>query len=290
MSKVTIIKMLGKILFVDVPIAKIASFRRRILPGKGTIVMLDLDDTLIKTNSSLELLVQVIGAEKAKKRYQYYRSLVKNGKMSLQQAQIESHQEMVDAGATIDQYQSMVERVVREGKVRKDVLRVAKYLQSIGRKVVIVTKSSQVIGDLFANKFELDGSIGTLERFENGKLQGIESLVGDKKSRTVKVKTKMRRMKEWCRKRGVPFSPQNVSLITDSYDDYLTLRKVGLGILYVPKKSETHQKIAEKFGLGDFQIEEIDPLHEQRMKLALRFPKATVRVKKRIQRQRKKRA
>ncbi len=285
-SKTTIVKMLGKIAFVDVPASIIAKAGRRISPGSGKVIMLDLDETLLKTNSSFELLAQVVGENKAMERYQYYRSLVKNGKMSLQDAQLAAHQEMVELGTTMKDYHNMVDRVIREGKVREDVLQVAKYLQSIGRKVVLVTKSAQTIADLFSQQFRLSGAIGTDELFQNGKLAGIKRLIGDKKNRKVRVETKMQRIEEWCRKSGVPFSPRNISIVTDSYDDYLTLRKVGIGLLFVPHKAETHQKIAKKFGLSDFQIEEVDPDRVRKMKLSLRFPKAAIRVPSRVNRTR----
>lgn len=285
-SKATIVKMLGKIAFVDVPASTVAKIGRKVSPGNGKLIMLDLDETLLRTNSSLELLTQVAGEKHAVERYQYYRSLVKNGKMSLQDAQLAAHQEMVQRGVTISDYYDMIDRVIREGKVRPDVLQAVKYLQGIGRKVVLVTKSAQAIADIFSAKFGFDGAVGTRESFQNGRLRGIEQLVGDKKSKKVSVKTKMQRMEEWCKFNKVPFSPKNISLVTDSYDDYLTLRKVGFGLLFIPSKAETHQKIAKKFGLSDFQVEEVDPQRVRKMKLALRFPKAAIRVPKRINRNR----
>lgn len=284
MSKVSMLKMLGRVFLVDFTAARIANVKKRIFPGQGKVIAVDLDGTLLSTTASLELLTQLKGEAFARERYEHYRGLVKNGKIPLERAHIDAHREVTALGVQKADYEKLVDRLISEGKVRMDVLEAAQYLHRIGRKVVIVTKGSEHAAELFSKRFGLDGGIGAVETFDpSGRLTGLKSLVGDRRMPNTEVKTKMQRLAEWCRAKKIPFSKRNVSIITDSYDDVRALRESGLGVLYVPNARSSDQKIAKALRLRDYEVAEVNPQRIREMKLAMRFPKAALRLgKKRL--------
>ncbi len=282
-EKAVLLKLLGRIVLVDFPAATGARMLKWAHPGRGQIVMLDLDGNLLKTNSSFELLAQIKGQAFAKALYDKYRQRVKRGELTLEEAQVATHQEITAFGVHKADYQNMVERVIAEGKIRPEILQAVKYAQRNGRKVILVTKSAQETADLVAQRFGFDGAVGTLERFGlDNRLEGIERLIGDKKVRGVQVETKFERLAQFCREHRLPYARRNVTVLTDSYDDALALRKSGLGVLFAPSEPETHQKIAQKFRLGDYVVEEAQPNALRQLKIALRFPKAALRAPKRV--------
>ena len=246
--------------------------------------MLDLDGTLIDGNVILEAYIDLVGGEKAMQLYKFLRTQVKNKKMTKDQILAETFEEFAKKGLNKKNYENAVKKIIKEGKVRKDVLKAVEYAKKHGTKVVLVTKSSEYAANLFAKSFGLDGAIGTREYFgKNGQVIAIKNIIGDRTSK--KFITKMDLLKEWCKKRGVPFSKKKVILFTDSVDDRAAMKKAGITVLYRPKQMEHHQKSATKRGLINRNILEIgekEPNRVRQMKIAVKMPKAVKTAYKRV--------
>ncbi len=266
----------------------------RFWKNTDSIILIDWDETLSRVNTFEELFKLKLGAKKGLARYNYYRTLVKNGNCSLSQAAISGHAELVNLGITLHDYQTVFDSIINGGKIRNEILRTVKYLQNHGRKVVLATRSPQAIADLAVAQFGFDLSIGSKEIVNrSGKVVGLAQLVGDAnrltfahgKSGSEKVRevTKFSRLKDEMRKQGITVKPKNVTILSDGYDDIVAFKKAGCSILLVPQKSGGTQKISQQFGLRDQEVVERDSKEmERELKLRLRFPRVN-RARKPVQ-------
>ncbi len=125
--------------------------------------------------------------------------------------------------------------------------------------IILATLSSSEFANLVNKRlrremgFEFDGVIGTTLSFDKKeKMTGVKEILGLKngKTRGVKVRTKLKAIKEWCKKHALPFSMNQTVLITDSYGD-IDMAKHVKTILLVPEKPSTVQKISKQFRLAD---------------------------------------
>lgn len=126
-------------------------------------------------------------------------------------------------------------------------------------KIVLATLSSAEFAEM-ANKrlkkeheFSFDGIIGTELTFDRrNRMMGVERILGLKNGRVrgVSVQTKLKALKEFCKRKKWPFSMNQTVLITDSYGD-IDMAKHVKTILLVPKKPTTVQAVSAKYKLAD---------------------------------------
>ena len=95
----------------------------RFWKNTDSIILIDWDETLSRVNTFEELFKLKLGAKKGLARYNYYRTLVKNGNCSLSQAAISGHAELVNLGITLHDYQTVFDSIINGGKIRNEILR-----------------------------------------------------------------------------------------------------------------------------------------------------------------------
>ncbi len=252
------------------------------LKNASRVVVFDWDESLSRTNTSRELLRHFLGHEAGEQRYHDYRDAVKQGHMTLEQAMIAGSAELVAHGVTTNDYPRLLDHLEQQDKIRTKLVELARYLKRRGRVVGIATKSAQGLADAAAARYGFDFGVGTEEAVaEDGRIIGVKRLVGDRRGSIngVPVVTKMDRVLEALRARNITASRRNIALVSDGYDDVKMFRDSGFGVLLRPSRPGTTQKLSQKLGLSDAQVG-VDDI--TRLKLLLRFPKAILAPKARL--------
>lgn len=249
--------------------------RKRTLQEASNVVLIDMSGTLCKTDTSEEMLNLMFGEPKGSELYKQYREQVKQGKLSMEEAMLQGANKLAEARIREGDYDQLLAKLLAEGKIRNDVLEVARYLKKHGRTVVLATRESEILANKLVKHYpeHFDFAIGTKETIVDGKILGVERLIGGRKGkvRGHPIITKMDALKEQLITRGEPYSPKRISVLTDGYDDIAALKKAGFSILLTPKSAATHQKLAKRFRLADVLVEE-SPGMVHELKLRLRHP------------------
>jgi phosphoserine phosphatase len=175
-------------------------------------------------------------------------------------------EETILDGNRLLQYQNMAKKdfkkVLNEiwPTLREELIEALRDLQKTHRiKLVLATLSSieyaRMVNEKLRKekKFSFDAVIGTQLTFDKrGKMTGVKEILGLKngKVRGVKVRTKLKALKELCREKKWPFSMNQTVLITDSYGD-IDMAKHVKTILLVPPEPTTIQAVSAKYRLAD---------------------------------------
>ncbi len=245
----------------------------------GTIVLVDMDFTLLDADSMEEVFKQAMGKEKGLKEFNRLFSLVVSGKESVEEAMLEGFEAMIKNGFSKKDAKALVDRLVKSGRVRKEVVNEAMALKRMGKRVVIATKMSETVAEILAKRLGFDFGIGTRERIDkSGKVLKIEELVGDRngfvnsrKGRPYAVVTKLKRVEDKFREKHLPFSRKQVTILTDSMSDIRARREAAHGILFVPAGEKRHHKAARLLRLADTAVFE-GPGFGAQLKKALENP------------------
>ncbi|MDD3159504.1 MAG: HAD family hydrolase [Candidatus ainarchaeum sp.] len=258
-------------------------FKKIVVPKTSKNVIIDIDGTLIDTNLSLELLKTKIGEEQAEKKYAEFKSMVVKKGISPDVMLLKAHEYIrsLNPSVNLKDYEITLSRVLREGKVNQEVLESIQYLKRIGKNVVLVTKSSEVFAKSLAKQFGLSAGLGAEEAFGvTGNLVGLKSIVAEKNTAKgkVKLKSKLQRIKEWCKINNQPFSKRSTVVLSDSIFDAAVLRKAGLGVLYISKNSGSEQKKAEEWKLRDYAVKQRAKKRTiNELKRVLRYPQLALK-------------
>lgn len=255
--------------------------KRKLLPiareTKIRYVVVDLDGTLFSGSSHLDALAMRYGGMgKARAIHQGLFRKYDAGKITLDGALLKLFQALLAKKMGRSDWHALMERYEREGKVNRPLIEALKYAQRHGKKVILATRMARESAEWFNQRYGFDGAIGTTTDSEAYRGRGdVPELVGIRRGWIGKthVKTKLDKVRELLRGRGVPFRAKSVAVISNDYLDHVEMQKAGLGILLTPTGERTElERIAQKYALFDVAARNDERL-AQRVKLILRKPR-----------------
>jgi len=235
------------------------------LKSAGDIILIDMDFTLLKSNTIFELFKVTLGEAEGKKLLNHYKRGVVRGHYSLEEAMLLGYEKMIEAGVTVKDAEKLVDSLIEKGVVREEIVEVARELRASGKKVVIASKMSETIAGLFAKKLGFDYGIGSRERIDGktGRVLKIEELVGDftgytnlfkrnekgrkirKSKRAYRVVSKIDRVADAFRQKKEPFDPNRVTVLSDGLEGLYSRKHAKFGVLFVPTRRELTETLGK---------------------------------------------
>ncbi|GEM_PF-2625934 len=270
---------------------------KSVLRRTGQVVVFDMDETLLRANTILELFKLVYGEKEGKEIIGRYVEMAKTGKCSSDQAMLLGYEKILSENrVTRSDAVKLVDLLERQGKIRTDLVELAQALKAEGRTVVLASRMSQTIADVIAERYGFDFAVGTREEFsEDGGIKRVKELVGEKNGRvrararggkegsgkSYPVVKKLTRVRRELKKRGMRCRTKRMTLVSDGYDDIKAFKQAGISIMLAPppeSRDFTHN-LSLKLKLADAVINP-GPRAVQELELRLREPE-TIRLPRR---------
>ncbi len=230
-----------------------------------SIIVTGIDHTLIDGSMIHEVLTDKFGAKKAD---ETMRELQDFQKVDLKGDRwlLAAIYMIIDLDVSKQDYFKTLNRLNDEGKIKMDIIEILQdQIDKGNKKVIVITKGSpSFVAEWFAQKHGFHAGYGhtIAEHSENDKGEKTPSavieLIGEKNGvlENVPVRTKLNKVREFCKLNGIVFDKKRVALIADDHFDSKEMLEC-FGILIVPNKEPTKdQMLASRFGLCDVKVEE----------------------------------
>ena len=225
-------------------------FSRRMLRRFPNIQVLivDVDNTLIKGTMAYEVLVDKVGEDEARRiDGEWLKCGLEGDKLLLK-----GHKNRLEVGITEEDQLLTLERLRKEGRFNDKLFAELHEIKREKIQVIVVTRGSLTVADKLASEYKLDGGYGTVVR--DGKIIemiGAEDGVLDE----VTVKSKITKVREHFKQRGMTFDPSRAAHLADDAHDVKEKLQCALGILYVPDgRLTSSQLLSNKLGLYDVRL------------------------------------
>jgi len=253
------------------------------LKNAGNTVIIDMDNTLLKTDTIYQIFKKVLGEKKTLELIDFYTKAMLSGRASPEEAMLHGYQKIIDAGATKKDVIEIVGSVIKEGLVREEILEAVRELKAEGKTVVLASKMSETFAREFVKRLKeefgvkFDLGIGTRERIDpkTGKILKLEELVGNftgyadlfdldpisgkrlkKKRGPYRVVSKLDRIEDACRQAKIPFNRKQTTLLSDGAGGTRERMQARVGLLFIPAEEASHQAFARHKRLGDDFVRE----------------------------------
>jgi hypothetical protein len=249
--------------------------KRRFYASELKTIIVDMDGTIFRSDSSLEAL-NLLFPEKIKDSSTgelIYRKLIQNivdGTMTVDEAMVKGTTLLKNRGLSINDFKKILEKI--KPKIRFDLIKALKEIQLTSNvKIILATFSSKEFGKLLGTylnekmKFNFDEVIGSEMEFdENGIVIHLIKIVGmnSKEIQGKKIISKFDAVIELFNEKKWDFNPNQTLLITDSYGDIELIKKIP-SILISTEKPDLIQKYSSKLKLADFIVKDDGKIKEQ---------------------------
>ena len=226
-------------------------------------VVVDMDGTLFDAdagNVGLQVAYpqKIAGKVAGEMLYEEILHNLSSGRMSVEEAIYYGNHLLQSKGFTKKDFELV--RKIMWADLRKELVKGLKQLQKQTHvKIILATLSSQEFGEMVNEElqkqygFSFDGVIGTNVIFDKkGIMTGVEKILGFKngKIKGVQIQTKLKAIKELCKKNKWAFTMNQTVLITDSYGD-IEMAKHVKTVLLTSKNPTLAQRVSERFKLAD---------------------------------------
>ncbi len=225
----------------------------RINSSKINIILVDLDGTLINSNSPLDALALKFGATKANKIFNDILTDFKAGKSDFDQTVYFTNLAVSNAKLKKSDWENLLDFYLHNGKISVHLLAALKIAKSKKVKVIIATRSSLVFAKTVSDRLGFDGAIGTYISEKNHPY-----IIGSKNATSPKFKiyTKLGKLSSMF-KQHKNFDFSKIAVISNDAMDSQELASSGLGILLTHKnKPSPVEKLARTFELYDLLLKE----------------------------------
>lgn len=242
---------------------KRAALRPRYWFNRISLVVVDMDGTLFEGDAG-QMGLRHMYPDKIDQStigdtlYEGILHKLAQGHMRVEDAILDGNQLLQYRNITRRDFEKVLEKMWPT--LREDLVEALKELQTKQKtKIVLATLSSVEFAEMVNTRlrkecgFSFDGIIGTQLKFDRkNKMVGVKHVLGLKNGtvRGVKVQTKLKALKEFCKRKKWPFSMNQTVLITDSYGD-IDIAKHLKTILLVHPKPTTVQAVSAKYKLAD---------------------------------------
>ncbi len=254
--------------------------KRRFYASELKAIIVDMDGTIFRTDSSLEAL-NLMFPEKIKDSTAgelIYRKLIQSivdGKMTIDEAMIKGINLLKKRGLTINDFELVLEKI--KPYIRTQLIEALKEIQQyLNVKIILATFSSKKFSELLNNylikemNFGFDELIGSEMKFdEKGKVIHLTKIIG-MKSKQVKGKqiiSKFDAVQELIQKKW-GFNLNQMLFITDGYGDIELIKKIP-SILITSNNPDLIQKVSSRLRLADFIIKDNEEIKQQLQKIIL---------------------
>jgi hypothetical protein len=253
------------------------AWKKRFPPRQLKTIIVDMDGTIFKTDSSyeaLKIMYPDLTDEKEILGEFIYRKILQHifeGSQSIEDAIITGTEFLMDAGFHKSDFERVLNMV--KGQLRENLIYALKSIkEKQDVKIVLASLSSVEFGKLLNEHlkekygFSFDGIIGTVMKFdEEGKLTGLKRIIGTKSGTIdgIKVTTKMSAVRKILKEARWEFDEQSSVLITDSYGDVDLSKKIPTILIKPSDKSTAVQMVSHLLRLGDMIVEDNEFLKEK---------------------------
>ena len=252
------------------------ALRRRFRFGKIETVVVDMDGTLFESDAGKEALnltfsdLVAEGIPNGELIYNLILRRISHGIYSVEDAIINGNRLLAGKGFRRSDFRKVLE-ICKKG-LRWQLIQVLKEIKKeTGAKIILATLSSvefgQDLNDFLRRKhgFKFDGIIGSSLIFDRQhRIAGLKEIIGtrNKSIGAIRVRTKLKAIRDLFREKGWKFDLNTALLITDGYGD-IDLAKDMKAVLLKPRRMmNVAQKVSQKLRLADVIVKDDGHLRE----------------------------
>ena len=253
------------------------ALRRRFRFDKIETLVVDMDGTLFESDAGKEALNLTFsdlveeGIPKGELIYNLILSRISHGIYSIEDAIINGNKLLAGKGFKRSDFRKVLE-MCKPG-LRLQLIQALKELKKrTGAKIILATLSSVEFGEDLNNflrrkhGFKFDGIIGSSLVFDREhRITGLREIIGTRNRFIggIRVRTKLKAIRDLFRARGWRFDLNTALLITDGYGD-IDLAKDMKTILIKPRKrANIAQRVSQKLKLADAIVKDDAQLKER---------------------------
>ncbi|MFH1588124.1 MAG: HAD family hydrolase [Candidatus Diapherotrites archaeon] len=255
--------------------------KRRFYSSQLKAVIVDLDGTLLETDSSLEALKlffpeKIKGLTKGELIYGRLINAVIDGTMSVDEAMVFGLKKLIEKEFSTDDLEMVFEFV--KPKIRMQLAESLKLIQKgMNAKIILATMSSKKFAELI-NKhlseeigFEFDAVLGSEILFEKGKAKKLIKIIGKetKQIGEIQAKSKFDAIQDLLNEKKWNYSLNELLFITDGYGDIEVIKKMPSILLTQKENASLIQTVSKRLRLADFIVQDDENLKEQIVKIVL---------------------
>jgi len=234
----------------------IRQFFNKIRKPNIKLILIDLDGTILKDFSTLEEGLKIIyGKKTGAKRYSKVMTMIINKEATAEDLMIHAENQLIDGKFSKNTLAQINKKMIK--KIDYSLIKAIKDNVS-NKKIIVATKSSNVLAYNIAKRFSFFSGVGTNLAFhKNGLMKKSLFLVSDHNKIYVghKFRTKLELAIDCYKAHEGQINEKEVAIITDAITDLNTMKKCGLTILVKGKKPNVLQLICEKYKLYDILIQ-----------------------------------
>ena len=257
------------------------ALRKRFRFGKIETIVVDMDGTLFESDAGKEALNLTFsdlveeGIPRGELIYNLIMRRISHGIYSIEDAIINGNKLLAGKGFKRSDFRKVLE-MCKPG-LRLQLIQALKELKKrTNAKLVLATLSSvefgQDLNDFLRRKhgFKFDGIIGSSLVFDkHHRITGLREIIGTKNKFIggIRVRTKLKAIRDLFREKGWRFDLNTALLITDGYGD-IDLAKDMKTVLIKPRRMmNVAQKVSQKLRLADLIVKDDCGLKERLLAL-----------------------
>lgn len=250
--------------------------KRRFYANELKAVVVDMDGTIFRTDSSLEAL-NLMFPEKIRDSTAgelIYRKMINSiieGTMSIDEAMIKGTALLKNRGFSITDIKTVFEKV--KPYLRTELIESLKEIQKEkNAKIILATFSSKKFGEMLEDYlfesigFRFDSIIGSEMEFnEEGKVIHLIKVVG-MESREVegkKIISKFDALQELLKEKNWEFNLNQILFITDGYGDIELIKKMPSILITNKENPDLIQTVSTRLRMADFIVKDDEKVKEQ---------------------------
>jgi phosphoserine phosphatase len=223
-------------------------------------IIVDIDRTLTREDSPKLALGELCGKTASDGIFHAFSKRIIKGEVGFDELPYHVFSELYSRGFKSGDWATLMERQVKSGGIRMDLVSSLQHLSEQGLAIILATRSSIEGAKWLARRFGFFHSIGNEERMEGGEFKGFRTIIGMKDSQKdgTMVITKMTAAKALLSESGIWLDPGRTAVLSNDMLDAMEMLSSCKGILIVPKEPNSLEKLTQRLRLYDVAIKEED--------------------------------